>query len=75
MYRKKYVYDSPQLILYYNYFDGIRIEKKYKKKNCEMHLQHQTRNTAAYNIKNNVLHLATFSQKLFLKFGLLFSPV
>lgn len=75
MYRKKYVYDSPQLILYYNYFDGIRIEKKYKKKNCEMHFQHQTRNTAAHNIKNNVLHLATFSQKLFLKFGLLFSPV
>lgn len=74
MYRKKCVYDSPQLILDNNYFDGIRIEKKDKKK-CEMHLQHQTRNTAAHNIKNNVLHLATFSQKLFLKFGLLFSPV
>lgn len=32
MYRKKCVYDSPQLILDNNYFDGIRIEKKDFKK-------------------------------------------
>lgn len=64
MYRKKCVYDSPQLILDNNYFDGIRIEKKDKKK-CEMHLQHQTRNAAVHMIKNNVLHLLHFLRNCF----------